>query len=84
MNVVAGIRDLLFLDRLRLEFAGLANQILSADRLMIHELEVLVEACKKAARIGPGFLGRASGRGSQGSSGEKTPMLCRSRSKRRI
>ena len=51
MDTVSGIRDPLFLDRLRLEFAGLANQILSADGIMCHEIEDSVEACKKAARI---------------------------------
>jgi hypothetical protein len=51
MDVVGTIRDPLLLDRLRLEFAGLANQILSADGVEVHELDTLVEACKKAARI---------------------------------
>jgi hypothetical protein len=51
MDTVSGIRDPLFLDRLRLEFTGLANQILSADGLRVHKFEVLVKTCNKAARI---------------------------------
>ena len=50
-DIVSGIRDPLFLERLRLEFAGLANQILSADGLILHDLDPLVEVCEKAARI---------------------------------
>ncbi len=51
MEVVGRIGDPIFLDRLRLEFAGLANQILSADGIVAHEIETLVEACKKGARL---------------------------------
>ena len=51
MEVVSGVRDSVFLDRLRLEFAGLANQIIAADGLIGVDIEVLVQACKKAARI---------------------------------
>lgn len=36
-------------DRLRLEFAGLCNQILSADDLPIHDTEVIQRAWRKAA-----------------------------------
>jgi len=41
--------DPLFLNRLRLEFAGLCNQILSADSIMVHELDILIKTCRKAA-----------------------------------
>ena len=47
--VTSGISDNLFLDRIRLEFAGICNQILSADGILANELDVLVRACKKAA-----------------------------------
>jgi len=42
-------QDYQFLDRLRLEFAGLCNQILSADGLRIEDFEVLIKTCRKAA-----------------------------------
>jgi len=47
--------DPLLLDRLRLEFASLCNQILSADSIMVHEVDVLIKTCRKAA----GFLNLA-------------------------
>ena len=40
--------DPLFLERLRLEFAGLCNQVLSADSVMVHEVDVLIKTCRKA------------------------------------
>jgi len=43
------ITDPLFLDKIRLEFAGLCNQILSADNLLVNEFEVLIRTCRKAA-----------------------------------
>jgi hypothetical protein len=43
------ITDSLFLDRIQLEFAGLCNQIQSADGLQVHDLEVLLGTCRKAA-----------------------------------
>jgi len=43
------INDDLVLDRLRLEFAGLCNQILSADGVLIDDLDTLISACQKAA-----------------------------------
>ncbi len=43
------INDDLVLDRLRLEFAGLCNQILSADGVIINDLDTLISACQKAA-----------------------------------
>lgn len=48
-KTVSGIRDPLLLDRIRLEFAGLCNQILSADGLLDHEFEDLIKTCRKAA-----------------------------------
>ncbi|MFZ0450566.1 MAG: DUF6178 family protein [Desulfatiglandaceae bacterium] len=52
MKVVAGSTDPLFQDRIYLEFAGLCNQILSADGSVINDLDVLVKTCRRAA----GFL----------------------------
>jgi hypothetical protein len=46
---MARISDPLFMDRIRLEFAGLCNQVIAADGLEIGELEVLLKACRKAA-----------------------------------
>ncbi len=43
--------DPIFMDKIRLEFAGLCNQIMSAEGLLVPELDVLVNTCKKAARI---------------------------------
>jgi len=45
----SGISDNLLLDRIRLEFAGLCNQIMSADGVLANELDVLIRACRKAA-----------------------------------
>jgi hypothetical protein len=41
--------DVLFLDRIRLEFAGVCNQILSADGISVNEFDALVKVCRKAA-----------------------------------
>lgn len=46
------ITDPLFLDRLNLEFAGLCNQIISADNIHIEKLEDLINITQKTA----GFL----------------------------
>lgn len=62
MEVVSGLRDPIFLDRLRLEFAGLSNQLMSADGLTVRGLEDLVETCKKAARLVNLAIERACGR----------------------
>ena len=43
------ITDPLLLDKIRLEFAGLCNQILSADNLLVNEFDVLIRTCRKAA-----------------------------------
>ncbi|MEW6664956.1 MAG: DUF6178 family protein [Thermodesulfobacteriota bacterium] len=45
----AGMQDLHTLDRLRLEFAGLCNQLISADLAPVSDLQVLLRACRKAA-----------------------------------
>lgn len=49
VKVATQTRDHLFLERLRLEFAGLCNQILSAEGLRIDDFEVLVKTCRRAA-----------------------------------
>jgi Family of unknown function (DUF6178) len=41
--------DPLLMDRLRLEFAGLCNQVMSADRVRVSDTEDLVKACRKVA-----------------------------------
>ncbi|MBW2029307.1 MAG: hypothetical protein JRH06_00555 [Deltaproteobacteria bacterium] len=41
--------DPLFLDRVRMEFAGLCNQILSAEGLHVEELDDLIGACRRAS-----------------------------------
>lgn len=48
-KVFSGINDGSLLDRLRLEFAGLCNQILSADGMVANDLDSLIEVCQKAA-----------------------------------
>lgn len=49
MEAMEQIADPLLLDRIRLEFAGLCNQILSADRVRVGDMEDLVRVCRKAA-----------------------------------
>lgn len=44
----SGIDDFLVLDRLRLEFGGLCNQILSADRIKFESVDDLIAVCRKA------------------------------------
>ena len=46
---IEGITDNLFLDRIRIEFAGLCNQISSADGLMVSDIRALTGICRKAA-----------------------------------
>jgi hypothetical protein len=46
---ISQISDNLLLDRLRLEFAGLCNQIFSADGVRLEGLEVLVNLSRKSA-----------------------------------
>jgi len=48
-GVVSRLTDPLLLDRIRLEFAGLCNQIISADGLVVSEFEGLIQTCRKAA-----------------------------------
>jgi len=48
-RVLEGIQDPLSLDRIRLEFAALANQIISAEGIGVSDLEVMGRACKRAA-----------------------------------
>jgi hypothetical protein len=43
------LRDPHLLDRIRLEFAGLCNQIQSADGLVVSDYEDLIKICRKAA-----------------------------------
>ncbi len=43
-----GIGDHLVLDRLRLEFGGLCNRILSADRIKFESVDDLIGVCRKA------------------------------------
>jgi len=45
------IRDPFLLNRVRLEFAGLANQILSADRIAVIDTESIIASCDRAARL---------------------------------
>ena len=52
---VAGMSDRLQADRIQLEFAGLCNQVFSADGTWDNELDALVKTCRKAA----GFLNLA-------------------------
>ncbi len=49
MQAVSAAPDPLLQDRVRLEFAGLCNQILSADRSMSPDLETLTAVCRKAS-----------------------------------
>ena len=44
----SGIIDYPVLDRLRLEFAGLCNQIFSADGIRLESVDDLIKICKKA------------------------------------
>ncbi len=50
-EVKSKIEDPVFMDKIRLEFAGLCNQIMSADGLLVPELDVLVRSCQRAARV---------------------------------
>ena len=47
-TVSSKITDDRFLDRIRLEFGGLCNQIVSADGFLDNELETLIKTCRKA------------------------------------
>lgn len=54
-EVSSRISNDLLLDRIQLEFAGLCNQIISADGNWNNELDALINTCRKAA----GFLNLA-------------------------
>ncbi len=54
--------DPAFLERIRLEFAGLSNQLLAADGLLTPDLEVLTRSCRKAASYLNLALERLGGR----------------------
>ena len=49
IETAEGISDPLFVDRIRLEFAGLCNQVIAADGVEVDDLEVLLKVCRKAA-----------------------------------
>lgn len=61
-HAVSAERDPLLVDRLRLEFAGLCNQILSADGEISPELEDLLEVCRKASSFVNLALERLAGK----------------------
>lgn len=67
--VSSRITDYKFLDRIRLEFGGLCNQIFSANGALENDLETLIKTCRKAA----GYLNLALEKlcGSDISSAEK-------------
>ena len=48
-GVVSRLTDPLLLDRIRLEFAGLCNQIISADGLVVSDFQDLLQVCRKTA-----------------------------------
>ncbi|MFO7785111.1 MAG: DUF6178 family protein [Desulfatiglandales bacterium] len=48
-EAVSSTPDPELLDRVRLEFAGLCNQILSADRTLSPDLDALIKVCRKAS-----------------------------------
>ncbi len=60
-QITSNIDDPLFMDRLRLEFAGLCNQILSAEGLNIKDFDTLVKTCRRAAAYLNVALEKASG-----------------------
>jgi len=51
LQAAMGVDDPLFADRLRLEFAGLANQLLAADGLQSPDTDDLIASCRRGARI---------------------------------
>ncbi|HOP47697.1 MAG TPA: DUF6178 family protein [Desulfobacteraceae bacterium] len=48
-ETISSILDNILLERLQLEFAGLCNQIISADGLHINQFDILIRTCRKAA-----------------------------------
>jgi hypothetical protein len=59
---ISEISDPILLDRLRLEFAGLCNQILSADGILNQEIGILIKTCRKTAGYINLALERISGK----------------------
>ena len=49
VQTVFELPDPVLLDRIRLEFAGLCNQLLSADGLLLRDLDILLKICEKAS-----------------------------------
>ncbi len=49
IKVASKDMDLAFVERLQLEFAGLCNQILSAEGLRVEDFDVLVQTCRRAS-----------------------------------
>ena len=47
--MIHSIKDNILMDRIRLEFVGLCNQLISADALFISDFEDIIKVCKKAA-----------------------------------
>lgn len=60
-ETISDIRDPLLVDRIRLEFAGLCNQIISADGITARDLEALVKTCQKTGAYLNLALERLSG-----------------------
>jgi len=48
-KTLSRVADSRFMDRVRLEFAGLCNHVLSADGLPTYDMDVLKRACRKSA-----------------------------------
>jgi hypothetical protein len=46
-GTLSSLKDPLLIDRIRLEFAGLCNQILSADGTVVRDLDELIKTCRK-------------------------------------
>lgn len=59
VSAVRGFPDSLFQDGIHLEFAGLCNQILSADGVIVNDMSMLVKTCRKAAGYVNLSLGKA-------------------------
>jgi hypothetical protein len=62
MESTRRVSDPVFLERIRLEFAGLCNQVIAADSVLVNELEVLLRVCQKTA----GFINLGLERLSEG------------------
>jgi hypothetical protein len=62
MESTRRVSDPVFLERIYLEFAGLCNQVIAADGVLVNDLEVLLKACRKTA----GFISLGLERLSEG------------------